>query len=66
MADSPGLNQDEIRTDKIIPCDLYEGVVKLEADAAIVATAEWLNLVVMVQSREASRVEIIPHHPSGV
>ena len=41
----------------------YEGMVRLEADAAIVATGEWLNLVVMVQSQEASHVEIIPHHP---
>ena len=63
MADSPGLNQDEINPDEMISCDLYEGMVRLEADAAIVATSEWLNLVVMVQSQEASRVEIIPHHP---
>ena len=53
MADSPGLNQDEINPDEMISCDLYEGMVRLEADAAIVATSEWLNLVVMVQSQEA-------------
>ena len=43
MADSPGLNQDEINPDEIISCDLYEGVVRLDADAAIVATGGCLN-----------------------
>ena len=40
VTDSPGLNLDEINPDEMISCDLYEGVVRLEADAAIVATAE--------------------------
>ena len=43
MADSPGLNQDETNPDEMISCDLYEGVVRLDTDAAIVATGERLN-----------------------
>ena len=65
MVGSPGLNQDEINSDETISCDLQEGMVGL-ADAAIVVTVEQLNLVVTVQSQQASRVEIIPHHPLGV